>query len=62
MMPPFQQVRLSNFCPARAARSTVSAVIVKLKCLGATTVRPQSGRQHKLAERDRRVSAEARSV
>ena len=36
-------------------RSTVSAVIVKWKRLGATTAQPQSGRPHKLTERDRRV-------
>ena len=54
-MPPFQQASLSNFCPAGAAQSTVSAVIVKWKRLGATTVQPRSGRSHKLTERDRRV-------
>ena len=32
--------------------STVSAVIVKWKCLGATTAQPQSGRKHKLTEWD----------
>ncbi|XP_034144669.1 uncharacterized protein LOC109614805 isoform X2 [Esox lucius] len=36
-------------------RSTVSAVIVKWKRLGATTAQPRSGRPHKLTERDRRV-------
>ena len=36
-------------------RSTVSAVIVKWKCLGPTTAQPRSGRPHKLTERDRRV-------
>ena len=33
----------------------MSAVIVKWKCLGATTAQPRSGRPHKLIERDRRV-------
>ena len=54
-LPPFQQVSSSNFCPVKALRSTVSAVIVKWKCLGATTAQPQSGRPHKLTERDSRV-------
>ena len=36
-------------------RSTVSAVIVKWKRLGATTAQARSGRPHKLTERDRRV-------
>ena len=36
-------------------RSTVSAVIVKWKGLGATTAQQQSGRPHKLTERDRWV-------
>ena len=36
-------------------RSTVSAVIVKWKRLGATTAQPRSGRPHKRTERDRRV-------
>ena len=36
-------------------QSTVSAVIVKWKRLGATTAQPQSSRLHKLTERDRRV-------
>ena len=36
-------------------RSTVNAVIVKWKRRGATTAHPQSGRPHKLTERDRRV-------
>uniref|UniRef100_UPI00358DF37F voltage-dependent L-type calcium channel subunit alpha-1D-like n=1 Tax=Myxine glutinosa TaxID=7769 RepID=UPI00358DF37F len=35
--------------------STVSAVIVKWKRLGATKAQPQSGRPHKLTERDCRV-------
>ena len=38
-------------------RSTVSAVIVKWKLLGATTAQPQSGWSHKLTEQDRRVSS-----
>ena len=36
-------------------QSTVSAVVVKWKRLGATTAQPRSGRPHKLTERDRRV-------
>ena len=36
------------------SRSTVSAVIVKWKHLGATTAQLQSGRPHKLTEGDRR--------
>ena len=36
-------------------RSTLSAVIVKWKRLGATTAQPQSGRPHKLREQNRRV-------
>ena len=36
-------------------RSTVSAVIVKWKHLGATTAQLQSGRLHKLTKRDRHV-------
>jgi transposase len=40
--------------------STVSAVIVKWKHLGATTAQPQSGRPQKLTERYR--SAEVHSV
>jgi hypothetical protein len=36
-------------------RSTVRAVIVKWKHLGATTPQPLSGRPHKLTEWDRRV-------
>ena len=36
-------------------RSTVSAVIVKWKRLGAKTTQPRSGWLHKLTERDRRV-------
>jgi transposase len=35
--------------------STVSAVIVKWKTLGATTTQLRSGRPHKLTERDPRV-------
>jgi hypothetical protein len=35
-------------------QSTVSAVIVKCKHLGATTAQPRSGGPHKLTERDRR--------
>jgi transposase len=34
-------------------RSTVSAVIVKWKRLGATKAQPQSGRPHKFIEQDR---------
>ena len=37
-------------------QSTVSAVIVTWKHLGATTAQPRSGRPHKLTERNRRVS------
>ena len=33
-------------------RSTVSAIIVKCKCLGATTAQPRSGMPHKLTEQD----------
>ena len=51
-MPLFQQVNLSNVCPARAAWSTVTAVIVKWKCLGATTAQPQSGSPHMIIERE----------
>uniref|UniRef100_A0A8C7EZX8 Multiple C2 and transmembrane domain containing 1 n=1 Tax=Oncorhynchus kisutch TaxID=8019 RepID=A0A8C7EZX8_ONCKI len=36
-------------------RSTVCALIVKWKCLGATTAQPRSGRPHKLTEWDRLV-------
>ena len=36
-------------------RSIVSAVIVKWKCLGATTAQSRSGRPHKLTEWDQRV-------
>ena len=36
-------------------QSTVSAVIVKWKYLGATTTQPRSGRPHKLTEQDSRV-------
>ncbi|XP_076324347.1 uncharacterized protein LOC143232607 [Tachypleus tridentatus] len=36
-------------------RSTISAVIVKWNRLEITTAQPQSGRPHKLSERDRRV-------
>ena len=36
-------------------RSTVSAVIVKWKRLGAPTAQPRSGRPHKLTEQGRRV-------
>jgi hypothetical protein len=36
--------------------STVNAIIVKWKCLGATAVEPGSGRTHKLIEWDRRNS------
>ena len=35
--------------------STISAVIVKCKHLGATTAQPRSGKPHKLTEQDRRV-------
>jgi hypothetical protein len=45
------QVSSSNFWPARDAPSTVSAVIVKWKGLGATTDQPRSGKLHKLTER-----------
>ena len=51
-MIPFQQLSSALL---ELALSNVSAVIVKLKCLGATTAQPQSGRPHKLAERDHRV-------
>ncbi|KAK6303930.1 hypothetical protein J4Q44_G00263840 [Coregonus suidteri] len=54
-MPPFQQVSWSNFCPLELPLSTVSAVIVKWKRLGATTAQLPSGRPHKLTEWDRRV-------
>ena len=50
-MSSFQQVSSSNFCPW----STVNAVIVKWKHLGATKAQPWNGRPHKLTERDRRV-------
>jgi transposase len=52
---------LSNksFCQISAllelSWSTVSAVIVKWKCLGATKAQPRSDKPHKLTERDRRV-------
>ena len=36
-------------------RSTVSAVIVMWKCLGATTAQPRNAPPHKLTERDRQV-------
>jgi transposase len=36
-------------------QSTVTAVIVKWKHLGATTAQPWSGMPHKLTERDRRM-------
>ena len=36
-------------------QSTVNAVIVKWKRLGATVAQPRKGRPHKLTERDRRV-------
>ena len=39
----------------KLSRSTVSAVIVKWKCQGATTAQPRSCRPHKLTEQDRRV-------
>ena len=52
-MPPFQQVSLSNFCPARAA--LVSAVIVKWKHLGVTTAQQRSGGPSKPTDRDRWV-------
>ena len=54
-MPPYQQVSLSNFFPARVAPVNISPVIVKRKCLGATTAQSRSGRPHKLRERDQRV-------
>ena len=61
-MPPFQQVSTSNFCPAIAApvNCTVSAVIVKWKCLGATSAQPQSGRPQ--AHRTGPSSAEVHSA
>ena len=53
-MPPFQQL-----CQISALlelpRSTVSAVIVNLKCQGATTAQPRSGRPRKLTGWHRRV-------
>ena len=55
-MPSFHQVSSSNFCPAiELPRSTVSAVIVNWKCLGATAAQPWNDRPHKLTERGRRV-------
>uniref|UniRef100_A0A8K9UPY6 Transposase Tc1-like domain-containing protein n=1 Tax=Oncorhynchus mykiss TaxID=8022 RepID=A0A8K9UPY6_ONCMY len=36
-------------------RPTVSAVVVKWKCLGATTAQPRRGRPHKLTKRDCQV-------
>ena len=52
-MPPFQQVRSSNFCPIRAAPwSTVIAVIMKWKHLGATMAQSPCDRPHKLTEWD----------
>jgi hypothetical protein len=50
-----KKVSSSNLCPARAAQSTVSAVIVKWKYLGATTDQPRSSRPHKHTELDHRV-------
>ena len=52
-MPPFQQVRQIS-AMLELPRSTLSAVIVKWKRLGATA-QPQSGRPHKLTEWDWRV-------
>ena len=52
-MPPFQQVSSSNICPAICP--TVSAVIVKWKCVGATTAQPWSVRPKRLTERDHQV-------
>ena len=54
-IPPFQQVNSSNFCLLELPRTTVSAVIVKWKRLGATTAQPRSVRPHNLTERDSRV-------
>ena len=53
--PLFQQVSSSNDDDDDANPSTVSAVIMKWKLLGTTMAQPQSGRLHKLTERDRRV-------
>ena len=49
-MPPFHISALLEL-----PRSTVSAVIVEWKLLGATTAQPRSGRPHKLTEWGRRV-------
>jgi hypothetical protein len=49
-IPCLQQVSSSNFGPAEAARSTVSAVIVKWIRLGGTTAQLRSGRPHNLTE------------
>ena len=54
-MPPSQKVSWSDFLPLKLPRSTVSAVFVKWKRLGATTAQQQSGTSHKLTERGRRV-------
>ena len=53
-MPPFQSVRqISALLELRW--STVSAVIVKWKCLCVTMAQPRCGRSHELTEWDHRV-------
>ena len=54
-MSPFQQVSRQIYALLELPRSTVSAVIVKWKHLGATTSQQQSGRPHKLTEWDCQV-------
>ena len=61
-MPPFQQVNRQISALLEMPWSTVSAVIVKWKRLGATTAQPRSGRPHKLTERDHRVLNRLSSV
>ena len=61
-MPPFQQVSFHISALLELPRSTVNAVIVKWKCLGATTAQTQSGRPHMLTERDHQVLKRVKMV
>jgi hypothetical protein len=56
-IPPFPQVSSKISALLELPRSTLSAVIVKWKRLGATTSQPRSGRPHKLTERGKQVPA-----
>jgi hypothetical protein len=54
-IPSFQQVSSSHLCPARVVPVNCKCCYCEVETSEATTAQPQSGRPHKLTERDRRA-------